>query len=125
MKFRDSPRLASCSISQALVYFPNGGRFNEVNFEIVVHGNTQRFQKHWNATKSWIADAEWAIESAPGLINACMLFVEAPQETSSGVDKGNNRDDILIVFKSQLKALKNAIEVQIFECIEQEYQQHS
>ena len=99
--------------------------FNEMNFENSVYGDTQRFQKHWNATKSWIADAEWSIESAPGLINACMVFVEVPQETSSGIDKGSNKNDILIVFKSQLKALKNAIEVQIFESIEQEYQQCS
>ena len=99
--------------------------FNEANFDSNVYGNTLRFQKHRDATKSWIADAEWSIDSAPGLIDACMRFVEMPQRTSSGVDKGGNRDDILMVFKSQLKALKNAIEVQIFDSIEQEYQQCS
>jgi len=87
-----------------------------------------RFQNLWKFMKGWIADAEWKTSSTLPLVQQCLRFKVNDADINSGIvssremllQKRRSIDLLIEAFKVQLKALKNAIEVQIFEAKEHE-----
>ena len=103
----------------------------EISFDGLVkfNCNLSRFQNHWKLMKSWIAATEWSENSAHNMIDVCMKSKQIPNDINADIvatdtdfklDSNNSISNLLENFKLQVKALKNAIEVQVFESIENE-----
>lgn len=89
--------------------------------------DSTRFLSHWVDLKWWVGNAEWKESSAVGILSQSFRLIPVPVDISSelGHVEGNSEktkalEEVITVFRAQLKALKNGIEVQIYDALDKE-----
>jgi len=98
--------------------------FEELRTDFKADSN--RFLAHWKELKKSVSASEWNPSSAANLVSKSMQLSPVPSDINSEVFSPESQVDVETVgnlsstFRAQLKAMKNAVEIQIYETLDRE-----